>query len=358
MPNCRECPKKIRARCIEESTTSSSVKLMMHRAFELGTDTEDLWGLLRADCLLERMERRAITSRPSALQQRLKKKGEPQAAQESEKTVPHSLPTEPVTTQEPIRKPLAARPLKSQKKHSTPSRYCLTLRGDQYRVALPEDGTLVLGRFDPAINVTPDVDLSYNDRDERVISRRHARITGRNGRHEIEDLGSTNGTRVNGKKLGIGQKIRLKSGDRVTIGYCKFTYAPLPEMPDSLHATSPQAYFRVASTGHRLILPAWGKGIIGRSDDSLSFVPDIDLSQEGDAARAVARRHARLVIRKGRHYVEDLGSSSGTKLNGERLRLGELSMLNPGDHLWLGGCVLSYDVEPVSAVQNKVSKRG
>ncbi len=216
----------------------------------------------------------------------------------------------------------------------------------------------MLGRFDPAINVTPDVDLSYNDGEERVISRRHARITGRNGRHEIEDLGSTNGTRVNGKKLGIGQKVRLKPGDRVTIGYCRFTYVPLPDMPDSPQTTPPQAYFRVAFTGHRLILPAWGKGIIGRSDDSLGFVPDIDLSQEGEAAQAVARRHARLVIHKGRHYVEDLGSSSGTKLNGERLRLGELSVLNPGDHLWLGGCVLNYDVEPVSAAQNKVSKRG
>jgi len=325
---------------------------MMHRAFESGTDTKDLWGLLQANCLLEQMELKSRTPRPSALGQRLKGKSHPvEATQESKKNVPPISPAAPVAAREPIRKPSSVQPKRSQEREKapSPSSYCLALQGDQYRIALPDNGTLVLGRFDPAINVTPDVDLSYADRENMVISRRHARITGRNGRHEIEDVGSTNGTRVNGKKLGIGQKVRLKPGNRVALGYCKFIYAPLPTMQVPSPISPPQAYFRVAFTGHRFLLPAWGKGIIGRSDNNIGFIPDIDLSEEGDAARAVARRHARLIIRKGHHYVEDLGSTSGTKLNGVRLRLGELSMLNPGDHLWLGGCVLNYDIELESA---------
>ncbi|MBU0702789.1 MAG: FHA domain-containing protein [Chloroflexi bacterium] len=347
MPNCRECSESTRARCIDECTTSSSVKMIMHRAFDAGTDTQDLWGLLQADCLIEQMERKSRTPRPSALRRRLK--GEPrpaetiEAADEATRITPPPSPPELVAAHEPVRKPTPRQPQKSKKALAT-ERYCLALKGDQHRIALPEQGELVLGRFDPVITVSPDVDLSHDDRKTQVISRRHARVTGRNGRHEIEDLGSTNGTQVNGKKLGIGQKVRLKSGDRVTLGYCEFTYTSLPEMEP--RTVPPKAYFQVMFTGHRLFLPAWGKGIIGRSDNTLGFVPDIDLREEKEAAHVVARRHVRIIIRQGRHYVEDLGSTSGTRLNGVELKLGELGLLNPGDHLWLGGCVLAYDIEP------------
>ncbi|MBE9507777.1 MAG: FHA domain-containing protein [Chloroflexi bacterium] len=75
------------------------------------------------------------------------------------------------------------------------------------------------------------------------------------------------------------------------------------------------------------------------------IIPDIDLSQEGVVAQVVARRHAKITARGGRHYVEDLGSANGLKLNGARIRIGEVGLLEPGDHLWLGGCVLAYDIE-------------
>jgi len=88
-----------------------------------------------------------------------------------------------------------------------------------------------------------------------------------------------------------------------------------------------------------------GEGIIGRSDHAVGCVPDIDLSREAYAAQVVARRHAKIIVRDGGHYVEDLGSASGTRLNGVRIKIGECGLLNPGDHLWLGGCVLAYDVE-------------
>lgn len=320
----------------------------MRRAFDAGTDTEDLWGLLQEDCLIERLERKSRMPRPSALRRRLQ--GEPSSAEAGGEVtgitpLPPS-PTAPVATRKPTSRPLARKPQreKEEKKAPTTERYCLALKGNQHRIALPEQGELVLGRFDPAITASPDVDLSHDDRKTQVISRRHARITGRNGWHEIEDLGSTNGTQVNGKRLGIGQKVRLKLGDQVTLGYCEFTYTSLPAMEP--RAVPPKAYFRIMFTGHRFFLPAWGKGIIGRSDNTVGFVPDIDLREEKEAAQVVARRHVRIIIRRGRHYVEDLGSTSGTKLNGVELRLGELGLLNPGDHLWLGGCVLAYDIEP------------
>ena len=50
---------------------------------------------------------------------------------------------------------------------------------------------------------------------EDMVSRKHARITMQQDQIWIEDLGSTNGTFVNGEKI---KRARLKEGDRVLIG--------------------------------------------------------------------------------------------------------------------------------------------
>ena len=50
---------------------------------------------------------------------------------------------------------------------------------------------------------------------EDMVSRKHAKITLQNGAITIADLGSTNGTFVNGEKV---KKTQLKEGDRVLIG--------------------------------------------------------------------------------------------------------------------------------------------
>lgn len=50
---------------------------------------------------------------------------------------------------------------------------------------------------------------------EDMVSRKHAKITLTSGKITIEDLGSTNGTFVNGEKV---KTSRLKEGDRILIG--------------------------------------------------------------------------------------------------------------------------------------------
>jgi len=62
------------------------------------------------------------------------------------------------------------------------------------------------------IGRSPDCELVL--RDSRV-SRRHARLTGRDGVLVLTDLGSTNGTRVNGHRI---TEVVLGAGDRITIG--------------------------------------------------------------------------------------------------------------------------------------------
>ena len=78
------------------------------------------------------------------------------------------------------------------------------------------------------------------------------------------------------------------------------------------------------------------------SSCSIGRLPDNDIVL--DHTR-VSRRHAIITWRKGNPYAEDLGSGFGTRLNGEMLLIGQAVPLKPGDHIWLGGCILAYDVE-------------
>lgn len=75
-----------------------------------------------------------------------------------------------------------------------------------------------IGRWDADGGVFPDVDLDSDD-PEAKVSRRHARISIRDGNYQIEDLGSTNGTFVNrGRRLAPGDRCPLKDGDEIIVG--------------------------------------------------------------------------------------------------------------------------------------------
>lgn len=75
-----------------------------------------------------------------------------------------------------------------------------------------------IGRWDADGGIFPDVDLDSDD-PEAKVSRRHARITTKDGKYFLEDLGSTNGTFVNrGKRLAAGAPQQLNDGDEIIVG--------------------------------------------------------------------------------------------------------------------------------------------
>jgi hypothetical protein len=75
-----------------------------------------------------------------------------------------------------------------------------------------------IGRWDADGGIFPDVDLDTDD-PEAKVSRRHARITFRDGQYFLEDLGSTNGTFVNrGRRLSPGTRQALNDGDEIIVG--------------------------------------------------------------------------------------------------------------------------------------------
>jgi hypothetical protein len=60
------------------------------------------------------------------------------------------------------------------------------------------------------------------------ISRQHAAfVTKRKGRYELTDLGSANGTVLNGARLGKNRSLKLKSGDMIAMWRFLFQYVEL-----------------------------------------------------------------------------------------------------------------------------------
>jgi len=75
----------------------------------------------------------------------------------------------------------------------------------------------LLGRFDSVTGQSPEVDLTKEDQ-SRNISRRHARLVIKDGRFFIaEEIGTMNGTFLNGKKLGNGVLTPIADGDELTL---------------------------------------------------------------------------------------------------------------------------------------------
>lgn len=69
-----------------------------------------------------------------------------------------------------------------------------------------------------ARSVIPDIDLGPEGGYDAGVSRRHAVISLHNGRCMIEDLGSANGTFVNGRRLSPQAMAGLRSGDELMCG--------------------------------------------------------------------------------------------------------------------------------------------
>ncbi len=369
--SCRRCP--VRTRCVEESVNSPIIKASIRNAFKNKTDTLDLWEHLQINCLLVKADKeRAKGTTESLLGRRLRMVREantldtgalPAGAEgtpaKTDATVKRPPPPKPKPTPQyynyapppsHIVAPEHLKPPKPPRKTDRPppnAPYWFTVRGSGRHIRLPSDGELILGRFDPNFGLPPDVDLTFEDGTDPTVSRRHAGVQGKNGFHTIQEMGGKYGVTVNGQKVGLGVLHKLKSGDVVRLGRCELRYDVVPQWITHLHPAEAVTHILlVSTTGMKIEIPAGAESIIGRRDRFVNFAPDIDLADLKNISSKVSRRHALLTARSQNNqlYIEDMGSGFGTKVNGEMLLMGDKQQLHPGDHIWLGGCVLAYDI--------------
>jgi len=145
---------------------------------------------------------------------------------------------------------------------------------------------------------------------EDMVSRKHAKITTDDSVVTIQDLGSTNGTFVNGEKV---RKAELKDGDRILIGtsIIKMVYVEGDATNNALNVSETEARSKMAVAANKRATP---KSMSG----SIEEIPLPDLIQLLSTSRKsgvlfVRTDHAagRLFLRKGQIYFANLENNAG-----------------------------------------------
>jgi pSer/pThr/pTyr-binding forkhead associated (FHA) protein len=92
------------------------------------------------------------------------------------------------------------------------------ISSDGSQLEVPTKDEVVIGREDPISDVFPDVDLTGMGGMEKGVSRKHAIIHRSGTDYTIEDMGSTNGTYINKKKIQPRAPQAIKPGDELRFG--------------------------------------------------------------------------------------------------------------------------------------------
>lgn len=96
------------------------------------------------------------------------------------------------------------------------------VRDFEQPVILHPKDEILLGRSDAKSESAPDLDLNPYGAAEQGVSRRHASIRRGEDTLTLVDLGSTNGTHLNGQRLIPNQPRVLRDGDEIRVGKLAF----------------------------------------------------------------------------------------------------------------------------------------
>jgi pSer/pThr/pTyr-binding forkhead associated (FHA) protein len=116
---------------------------------------------------------------------------------------------------------------------------------------------------------------------------------------------------------------------------------PAPAPPRAALAPS---RLTVVANGAVLQLPNSTQAVVGRADPVSNVYPDVDLTPYGALEQGVGRRHLRLFVQGGQIMVEDMDSTNGTLLNGQRLAPLQPQPLRDGDQIQPGKLVLRFQL--------------
>jgi len=203
--------------------------------------------------------------------------------------------------------------------------------------------------------------------DDPTVSRKHAVVTIDETGCHVEDLGSTNGTYVDGVQVRKGERKELADGSEIKFGntvlVLQLPAAVLSAQPESSEGCGaaevqaekvteareepveePVAAPEEVEPIARLVLvsdPSIAFGIkpganrLGRKPDS-----DIPITSDG----YVSGVHCDILAENGNLYVTDLGSTNGTFVNGEKIAVGQKVPLKDGDEITVGQTILRLQV--------------
>lgn len=94
----------------------------------------------------------------------------------------------------------------------------LRIRNMEEAIVIRPARKIILGRHDSASSQKPDVDLTPYGALDMGISRIHATINRSEGILTLVDMGSSNGTHLNGQRLAPDHPRVLRDGDEIRLG--------------------------------------------------------------------------------------------------------------------------------------------
>jgi pSer/pThr/pTyr-binding forkhead associated (FHA) protein len=181
---------------------------------------------------------------------------------------------------------------------------------------------------------------------ERIarLSRRHARVFTEHRAVYVADLGSKNGTTLNG--VAVRQTpARVRAGDELCFGgeLCyRVSIEPRARIVAAASSAAAPGLLLVPQRDDLGLQPIEVQAfpfLVSKADEVFSRYKDRYPHQ----VNYISRRHAHIFLKGGELYVEDLGSTNGTFVGGKRLDESALPLVE-GDLVAFGGDHFVYRV--------------
>lgn len=118
--------------------------------------------------------------------------------------------------------------------------------------------------------------------------------------------------------------------------------APVSEPPRPVRREPPAFAHLTGPQGRKFPL-CYDQNLIGRASLADGINPQVDLTA-ADQNGTVSRQHARIGKDDSSLFIEDLGSSNGTRHNGQPLREGMQTPLSDGDQIVFGDLVFTFSL--------------
>jgi pSer/pThr/pTyr-binding forkhead associated (FHA) protein len=171
------------------------------------------------------------------------------------------------------------------------------------------------------------------------VSRRHAQISSENGQLSIEDLGSTNGTKVDGSPLGPGEKRLLSGGETISLGGCEIKLSmPGDAGANATAVISSNKTAAIAAPPRVETAPAVLVGE-GQEFPLKAGLNSFGRKTENDVTIAdpyVSGKHGVIEVAADGLFFTDIGSTNGTMLNDAKLAANMRTAITEDDVIRLG----------------------
>lgn len=103
------------------------------------------------------------------------------------------------------------------------------------------------------------------------------------------------------------------------------------------------AFLKLSDTGHEIKPNNKAELIVGRAYRNSK--PDIDLGPHGGTQAGVSRKHGRFVRQDDEWFVEDLGSTNGTFVDGKKIPANKLIPVQKGTSVRFGQIEMEFRLE-------------